>query len=62
MEASHLEELDVGVEQVALGDVDSFGTQLVYNGQYPCSDARFSAAGGIGEGALRYGFLQYDAV
>lgn len=57
-----LEELDVGVEEVALGDVDALGAQLVDQAQNARGDRGFPARRRAGKGPARDGAAQDDAV
>jgi len=57
-----LEEFDVGVEEVTLGDMDAFEAELVDELEDAGGDGGLAHGGDVGEGALGGLFLQHDAV
>ena len=60
--SAHLEQLDVGVEQVALGDVDALDAQLVHELQDARRDDSLAAGHGAGERPRRRRLLQHDPI
>jgi len=57
-----LKELDIGVEEVTLGDVDLLGTQLVDEAEDARGDGSLSASLRAGKGALGGGVLEDYAI
>jgi hypothetical protein len=57
-----LEELDVGVEEVALGDVDALAAELVDQAQDAGGDDALAAGGRRRKRPRRHRVLQHDAV
>ena len=57
-----LEQLDVGVEEITLGDVNTSGQHAVHELHHPGQDGHLSHGGGAAEGGVRVLVLEHDAI
>lgn len=58
----YLEELDVSVEEVTLGDMDVLGAELMHQAENSGGDDGFAAGRRVGEGPCRDAVFEHDAV